>query len=205
MYNKPVKGEYLGILLRSPKTIFSTRDAALLWGEDVEKTVSGRLHKYARAGKLVRVHRGIYAKDNNYNRFELATRIYTPSYISFETVLTRAGINFQYYSSIFVATYVTRDIEVDGQKISFVRMKEYVLSNTVGIEHADGIAMATKERAFLDRIYVSKDYHFDNLDTLDWDKVFEILPIYNNKRMEKRVKIYFEEYKSNQSNKTAIV
>ena len=194
MDKKPVKGEYLEVLLRSPKTVFSTKDVALLWGEEKEQTVSGRLKKYVKAGKLVRVHRGIYAKDKNYNHFELATRIYTPSYISFETVLTRTGVNFQYYGNIFVATYVTREVEAGGQKISFVRMKDYVLSNTAGIEHTDGIAMATKERAFLDRIYISKDYHFDNLNSLDWDKVFEILPIYHNKRMEKKVKMYFENY-----------
>jgi hypothetical protein len=198
MDKKPKKGEYLDILLRSPKTIFSTKDAALLWAEERESTVSARLNKYVKAGKLIGVRRGLYAKDKSYDKFELATRIYTPSYISFETVLTRAGINFQYYGNIFVATYVTREIEADGQKISFVRMKDYVLSNTAGIKHADGIATATKERAFLDRIYISKDYHFDNLDVLDWDKVFQILPIYNNKRVAKKVNEYFKHNKNNQ-------
>lgn len=204
MDNKPTKGEYVEVLLRSSKTIFSTKDVALLWGEEKEQTISGRLNKYAKAGKLVRVRRGIYAKDKNYNRFELATRIYTPAYISFETVLTRTGINFQYYGNIFVATYVTREIEADGQKISFVRMKDYVLSNTAGIEHTNDVAIATKERAFLDRIYISKEYHFDHLDVLDWDKVFEILPIYRNKRMNKKVQEYFKHYKDNKldSNKT---
>lgn len=199
MNKKPVKGEYVDVLLRSPNTVFSTKDVALLWGEDKERTISGRLNKYVKAGKLIRVRRGIYAKDKKYNQFELATRIYTPSYISFETVLTRNGINFQYYGNIFVATYVTREIEVDGNRISFIRMKDYVLSNTTGIEHIEGIAKATKERAFLDRIYVSKEYHFDNLDALDFDKVFEILPIYHSKRMEKKVKTYFEHYKNIQS------
>jgi predicted transcriptional regulator of viral defense system len=201
MEKKSIKGEYIEILLRSPRSVFSTKDIALLWGEEKEQTISRRLYKYVKAKKLVKVYRGIYAKDKNYNRFELATRIYTPSYISFETVLTRAGINFQYYGNIFVATYVTRKIEADSQKISFIRMKDYVLSNTTGIEHTEGIALATKERAFLDRIYVSKDYHFDNLNALDWDKVFEILPIYNNKRMEEKVKMYFNYHKNNQSDK----
>lgn len=196
MDKKPTKGEYLGILLRSPRTIFPTKDVALLWSEERENTVSARLNKYVRAGKLIRVRRGLYAKDKNYDKFELATRIYTPSYISFETVLTRAGINFQYYSNIFVASYVSREIDIDGQKITFVRMKNYVLSNTAGIEHKEGCAIATKERAFLDRIYVSKDYHFDRLDPLNWDKIFEILPIYNNKRMIKKVNEYFKHYKN---------
>lgn len=197
MNNKPTKGQYIEILLRSPKTIFSTKDIALLWSEKVGANVRVRLSSYVKNGKLIRVHRGIYAKDKNYDRFELATRIYTPSYISFETILTRAGINFQYYGTIFVASYVTREIEADGQKISFIRMKNYALSNMTGIEHANDVAMATKERAFLDRIYISKDYHFDHMDVLDWDKVFEILPIYRNKRMSKKVAAYFKDYKNN--------
>lgn len=194
----PTKGEYLEVLLRSPKTIFSTKDAALLWNENNNAVITDRLKKYVKAGKLVRPYRALYAKDKNYNRFELATRIYTPSYISFETILTRAGINFQFYDNVFVASYVTRKIKAGDQKISFIRMKDYVLSNTTGIEHPNGVATATKERAFLDRIYISRDYHFDNLNILDWNKVFEILPIYNNKRMEKKVKQYFDYYKSNQ-------
>lgn len=193
---KPAKGEYLEVLLRSARTVFSTRDVALLWGEEKDATITSRINKYIRSGKLIRIRRGIYAKDKNYDRFELATRIYTPSYISFETILTRAGINFQYYDTIFVASYVTRDIEVPGQKISFIRMKDYVLSNTRGIEHKNDIATAAKERAFLDRIYVSKDYHFDNLSAMDWNKVFEILPIYRNKRMEKKVHDYFKHYQN---------
>ena len=195
MDKKPTKGEYLEVLLRSPKTVFSINDVTLLWGEERKRIVAVRLNKYAKAGKLIRLRRGVYAKDENYDRLELATRIYTPSYISFETVLTRAGINFQKYESIFVASYVTREIEVDKQNISYIRMKDYVLSNTIGVEQNGNVAMASKERAFLDRIYISKDYHFDNLDGLDWDKVFEILPIYNNKRMEKKVNVYFKEYK----------
>lgn len=191
----PTKGEFLEILLRSPKTIFSTKDAALLWKESDNSVITDRLKKYVKTGKLIRPYHGLYAKDKNYNRFELATRIYTPSYISFETVLTRTGINFQFYSNVFVASYVTRDIEAGDQKISFIRMKDYVLTNTAGIEHPDGIATATKERAFLDRIYISKDYYFDNLNALDWNKVFENLPIYNNKRMEKKVNTYFKSYK----------
>ncbi len=201
MDNKPTKGEFLEILLRSPQTIFSTKDVVLLWGEQNESAVRVRLNYYVKTGKLIRVHRGFYAKDKNYNRFELATRIYTPSYISFETVLTREGVNFQYYGNIFVASYINREISVGEQKITFVRMKDYVLSNTSGIGHKDGYAIATRERAFLDRVYVSKDYHFDNLANLNWDKVFEILPIYHNKRLDKKVKQYFKSYQDNQPSK----
>lgn len=192
MSSKPQKGEFIEVLLRSPKTIFSTKDVALLWGEGAENAVRVRLSKYVKGGKLIRLRRGIYAKDGEYDRFELATRIYTPSYVSFETVLTREGVNFQYYETVFVASYISREIEVAGQNIVFVRVKDYVLSNTAGIDSRGAYSVATKERAFLDRIYVSQDYHFDNLNVLDWDKVFEILPIYHNNRMNKKVKEYLK-------------
>lgn len=192
MNNIPVKGEFLDILLRSPQTIFSTKDAALLWKESNASLVSDRLKSYVRSGKLVRVRRGFYAKDENYNRLELATRIYTPAYISFETVLAKEGVVFQYYGNIFVASYVGREIVADGQAITFVRMTDYVLRNTAGITHIDGVAMATKERAFLDRLYVSKEYYFDNLDRLDWSKVFDLIPIYQNQRLEKKVQEYYQ-------------
>jgi len=81
-------------------------------------------------------------------------------------------------------------------------MKDYVLSNTTGIEHKEGYAIATRERAFLDRVYVSKDYHFDNLANLNWDKVFEILPVYHNKRLDKKIKEYFKSYQASQLNKS---
>lgn len=183
--------------MRSPKTVFTVKDIALLWGEVAENAVHVRLSKYVKIGKLIRVRRGIYAKDKKYDRFELATRIYTPAYISFETVLTRAGINFQYYGNIFVASYITREVTIDSQKITFVRIRDDILSNTLGIDHSLGYSLATKERAFLDRIFISREYHFDHLDVLDWERVFEILPIYRSKRMNKKVKKYFEYCKKN--------
>lgn len=196
MLNKLKKGQFLEVILRSSRTVFSTKDIALLWGEDRASKVTGRVNKYVTSAKLFRICRGLYAKDAQYNRFELATRIYTPAYISFETVLTRAGINFQYYETIFVATYITREIIVDGQRISFIRMKDHILNNTLGIDHSQGYSQASKERAFLDRIYKSPDYHFDHLDVLDWDQIFQILPMYQNQRMNKQVQKYFMHYKS---------
>jgi hypothetical protein len=199
MNKKPTKGEYLEVLLRSSKTIFSTKDVALLWGESNKSVVNNRLKYYAESGKLIRVHRGYYAKDNDYDRLELATRIYTPAYISYETVLTREGVNFQFYGNIFVASYINREITINEQKIQFVRMKDTVLSNTEGIQHQGNYDIASRERAFLDRIYVSKDYHFDNVHELNWDTVFKILPIYRNKRLQAKVNNYYSAYKETKS------
>ena len=141
-----------------------------------------------RRGDLYRIRRGLYAKDKRYNKLELATRIFVPSYVSFETVLSTEGVTFQFYSQIFVATYLRREITVDGQAYSFRKIRDTILANPAGVEHRDESSFATKERAFLDALYIHTDYQFDNLAGLDWDRVFEMLPIYRNKRMIRKVR-----------------
>jgi hypothetical protein len=181
------KGDYLSVILRSNKTVFSFKDIVLLWG-DSGSTARVRINYYVKNNDLHHIRRGFYAKDKNYNRLELATKIYTPSYVSFETILGQSGITFQYNSQLFVASYLTREIKCDGQRYSFRKIKDTILTNREGVEDKGEYFVSSEERAFLDTLYINKDYYFDNLSSLDWNKVFEILPIYENKRMEKKVK-----------------
>ena len=187
------KGDYLTTILRSSKTVFTYKDILLLWGEPGSVAARVRLNHYVRNGSLYRIRRGLYAKDKNYNKAELASRIFTPSYVSFETVLAKEGVIFQFYSQIFIASYLTREITVDGQVYSFKKIKTAVLTDPAGVEHKDQSSFATRERAFLDTLYLNTDYHFDNLSGLDWNKVFEILPIYHNKRMTKKVEAVYKQ------------
>lgn len=189
------KGQYLSAILRSNKTVFSFSDIAMIWSES-NPTARTRLGYYIKTGELFRIRRGIYAKDKNYNKTELASRIFTPAYVSFETVLGEAGITFQHYSQIFVASYLTREVFCDNQKYSFHKMKKTLLNNAIGVENKNNCSIATKERAFLDVLYINKDYHFDNLSPLDWERVFEILPIYGNKRINKKVREIYEDFNS---------
>jgi len=181
------KGNYLTALLRSDKTVFTSKDIALLWHEPVTSATRVRLNYYIKKGDLHRIRKGLYAKSRNYNKLELATRIFTPSYVSFETVLVKEGLIFQFYDEIFIASYLTRVIRVDQQTYNYRKIKDEVLTNTIGVEHADETSIASKERAFLDTLYLNADYQLDNIRSLIWDDVFKILPIYNNQRMAKKV------------------
>lgn len=187
------KGDYISTILRSNKTVFSSKDIVLLWGDANTNAARVRVKYYIKTGALYPLRRGIYAKDKNYDKFELATKIYTPAYISLETVLAKAGITFQFYSQIFIASYQTREVIVDGQTYSFRKIKDEILTNSLGVEIKENYSIASPERAFLDVVYLNKDYHFDNLSPLNWDRIYEILPIYGgNKRMEQKVKKYQE-------------
>ncbi len=191
------KGAYISTILRSSQTVLSVNDIMLLWGEPISAAARVRVNYYSKNGDLYHIRRGFYAKDKNYDRFELATKIFTPSYISFETVLGQAGVTFQYYSQIYIASYLTREIIADSQTYNYHKLKDNILTNHLGIDNKYNYSIASAERAFLDTVYLNTDYHFDNLSILNWDKVFEILPIYGaNKRMEKSVKKYYEAKKS---------
>ncbi len=177
------KGDYLTTLLRSKKTVFSIQDIALLWQDPSTSTTRVRLNYYTKKGMLYRIRRGLYAKDRNYSRLELATRIFTPSYVSFETVLAREGLIFQYDTTIYIASYLTRALTIDGQTYQLKKIKDPILLNAQGILLDHDISIATRERALLDSLYINRDYHFDNVRTVDWNVVFEILPMYENRRM----------------------
>ncbi len=188
------KADILNIL-KSDKTVFSFKDILLGAEESNPDQLKRRLNYYTTHGQLYSIRRGLYAKDKSYNKLELATKIFIPSYISLETVLAEAGMVFQHYNQVFIATYQTKEINCDGQLYSFKKIKDEILTNNIGVEDKNNYSIATKERAFLDVAYLNKDYHFDNLRPLDWDLVFDILPIYNNKRMIKTVNRYYKAFK----------
>lgn len=181
-------------ILRSPNTVFTFKDILLASAESNPLLLKRRLSYYVTKGDLYPIRRGLYAKDKDYNRLELATKIFTPSYVSFETVLGPAGITFQHYTQIAIASYQTKTIVVDGQLYSFKKIKDPILTNKAGIENKGNCSIATPERALLDVLYLNKDYHFDNLGPINWDEAFELLLIYSNKRMEKKIKQFFEHH-----------
>ena len=72
---------YLLDLMRSKHSVFTTKDVALLWEESDVNFVRKKLYRYIKANKLYSIRKGIYAKDKNYEKYELATKIYIPAYI----------------------------------------------------------------------------------------------------------------------------
>lgn len=180
-------------ILRAPSTIFTFKELALLLGMTNPAALQDKIHYYVKTGALYPVRKGIYAKDQSYNPLELATKIYTPAYISFETVLAAQGVIFQFYKPIFVASYLSREIQCDHHNFIFKKIKQSVLTNMQGVSEQNNVFIADKERAFLDIIYLNKEYYFDNLNSIDWSKCFNLVEIYENTNMEKRLKKYYKE------------
>ena len=100
------------------------------------------------------------------------------------------GLVFQYDPAIYCVANLSRKFKVGENAYIYKKVKDAVLYNRAGILDKGGYFIASKERAFLDQLYLVSNYYFDNLDDLDWDKVFQILPIYGIANLEKVVRDY---------------
>ena len=179
-------------LFQSPKTVLTSQDLALIWQEKNLNNLKARVAYYIKRGYLIRLTRGVFAKNKKYDVKELATSLYAPSYISFETVLREAGVIFQYYETIFVAGPWSKDTMIDKNKFTFRKLKNSVLYNPAGIVNLNNTSVATPERAFLDTLYLSPSYYFDNLRLLNWPLCLELVKIYDNKQLIQRVTTYYD-------------
>jgi len=78
--NKLTMDSLIAKLYQSNKTILTSKDLALVWGENNQIKLKDKISYYVRRGVLIRLTRGVFAKDKNFNAKELATSLYTPSY-----------------------------------------------------------------------------------------------------------------------------
>jgi len=181
------KNDIVLTIFKDNRTVFRLNDIAMLVGEADFQSLNKKLNYAVRTGKLQNPRKGIYAKPD-YDTEELACSVYTPSYLSLEYVLQKEGIIFQYDSWITVVSYLSRNIVVEDRTYVFRKIKGDVLVDTTGILRQNNhINIATAERAFLDMLYLEKDYYFDNLNPLKKELVFKLLPLYQSKALNTRV------------------
>ncbi len=180
-------------IYRRPETVLTVDEIAQLSRNIPYKSLKDRLSYFTKTGRLIRLRPGIYAKPD-YDPLELANKVYRPAYISLETVLFRGAVIFQTYQTIFLVSYLTRSVTVAQTTLQFRKIKDPVLTNLTGIEPRLGYFIASLERAFLDAVYIYRDYHFDNLEVINWEKVDLMKGIYQSHAFEKRVDDYYKIY-----------
>lgn len=184
----------LETLLKTKQTIFAIRELAYLWHINNPDTLKSKIFFLVKNKKLIRLQRGVYALDNQFDEFELAGKLKSPSYISLETILAREGVVFQYSSDITSISNISKTIRCKEIDYVYRKTKDRILFNKMGIIDSGAYFRANKERAVLDTIYLCKDYYFDNLRSLNWKKCFSLVKIYQTKAMEKRLKQYQKIY-----------
>lgn len=185
------KTDVLFTIYNNNRTVYTFSNIALLTGESNAAKLSNKLNYYVHSGKLLNPRKGIYAK-NNYNPEELACLLYTPSYISLEYVLQKAGVIFQYDEKITAVSYLSRTVEIDKNVYQYRKIKNEILIDMSGIIRSNNLNIATPERAFLDVMYLNASYYFDNINSLNKNVIYELLPVYNSNILTERINNIFK-------------
>lgn len=163
-------------------------DMAMLTGETNYNALNQKLNYGVRNKKILNPRRGIYTK-LNFSYEEVANKIFIPSYISLEYVLKQNGIIPQTANdTITSACYLSRIITVDDKTLSYNKFKGEILVNPLGVIRTKSVNIATPERAFLDLLYLEKQYDFVNLDIINTKTIKKLLPIYHSRKLSELVK-----------------
>jgi len=169
-------------LILSGKTVFSIKDVQKLLDISDPSYTRLFLHRLKKSWVLLNPKKWIFTL-YKYDPLELASKIITKSYISFETVLQKEAIIFQDYShTITLAS--TNTITKVYNKITFQahKLADHILYNPLGINNYENRYMiASSERAVCDMIYLYGNNHFDNIRPLQKHKLEKLKHIYNKR------------------------
>jgi len=170
-------------LLQTGKTVFSVADIYQIFSHLNKFSLRNLLSRMGKQWLLQNLRKGIRALPK-FNEYELANMLQKPSYISLETVLCQEGIIFQDYgTTLYSISSKTQDHTIQWKIYNYKTIKPEIALDPLGIDYKHGYAIASPERALCDRLYLTPGYYFDNLRSINWNKVMEISHIYDNKRL----------------------
>ncbi len=155
---------------RLHKPFYSIPDIEKITGLS-RKSVYVALSRLVDRGILERIGPGSYRPFNQKGPVEkMAASLYIPSYLSFESALSRHGVlNLVPYTLTFATTRKTKRLSVAGRDVEFRQIKKALFW---GYAVQGGLYVARAEKAFLDLIYLaSKGMATVDLDELDVKKL----------------------------------
>lgn len=162
-------------------TVFTTDELKTLFGIQNSSHINNIMQVMKKNSLVKNVAKRLRCL-NNYNEWELASKIRYPSYISFESVLQKSWIIFQNYQhTITLAASNSLKKEIDGISIEYHKIKTSILTNPVGLNYNWKYYEACPERAICDMVYLYKNTNFDNISNLDLKRLEEISCIYPQK------------------------
>ncbi len=142
-----------------------------------------QLSRWVKSGVLERISGGVYiVSGTNIEIEKVASFLYPPNYLSFESALASYGIlNLVPYTLTFATTRRTKTYKIEVREVLFRQIKERLF---FGYEEKSGIYIATPEKAFLDQLYMEKKglatipMKEIDLKKLSKNKIKKLLPLF---------------------------
>jgi len=152
---KPRDIQLVQNLVRFNKPYWSVADLQKILGYKSRQTLLVVLHRLVSSGVLTRIRRGIYRVSiNSAEGALLANLLYTPSYLSFESALSRHGILSQIpYSVTMATTRRSKKMILDGTAVEYRQLQRDLF---FGHHLEKGLDIAEPEKALLDALYLMK-------------------------------------------------
>ena len=167
------------------QTVFSVSDIAIFSGRKNDQNLIANINYYVGKGEIIRISKGLYSFNEDYNKFEFGNKLRRPSYLSFYTVLQLSGVVFQEYSTIYFASNRSEALTINGVTYRYCKLKDDILLNPLGIENKYEYSVATLERALCDQLYLSGIEYFDNLSKVNWNIVDNLVTkVYYSKKLK---------------------
>ena len=179
-------------LFNDKKNVFDFDDLKLIFWISNIQVMKNKISYLKSKNIIFSPTRWIYIlKEKQINKFELANKIYSPSYISFFSALYYHSIIFQPQNEVYLAYKKSDTKKILDFEIILKNIKKEILLNPDWITNNWFFSIASPERAFLDTIYLFWNINFDNISKLNYKKILELLTIYKSKILEKKAKSYF--------------
>lgn len=164
------------------KDFFTVQDLRKLFPKDIY--LKTHLKRFKNTGIIIPVTKGVYTlKSNPVDIEKVATQIYYPSYISFESALSKYGIiNQGLYKLTLATTRHSKKISLMGIECEYCQLKKELF---FGFNLLNGIYIADPEKALLDELYLislkkrKSDYSQWYLDSLNMAKLRKYMEKYN--------------------------
>lgn len=112
------------------------------------------LNRLVKKDILIRLKRGVYQLSlNMVDVGKVANQLYYPSYLSFESALSRYGVLSQIpYTQTFATTRKSKKMIIWNTEIEFTQLKKDLY---FGYKLEKGIYIAEPEKALLDQLYIT--------------------------------------------------
>jgi len=170
----------ISTLIKSGKTIFTTKELSDLWDLSYDSTKTSTLRK-VKNEELIYLKKGIFALSNNYNKYELACKMTPGSYVSLFTVLKNEGVIFQEFNTIYLIAPRAKNIKIGKINYEYHAIKNLIFL-TEGVLFTDTYSIARIERAILDSFFLfDTDFSDFNINQFNKELFLKLAKLYNKK------------------------
>ena len=199
--------KYIDFETKVDSAIFTRQELKLLH----LKVFDCQLSSWQKNGYIIKIRNGVYTFTKRIKEItgeEIAQKIYSPSYLSYEKALSYYGfIPEMVYAFTLATPKTTRTFENEFGKFIYHSIKKSLFFGYQQIHvKSEPYLIAEPEKALLDFLYFKKSkikakediasfrFNWKSIkEKVDVKKLKKYLKIFNNKKLDKIVAIFWEE------------